>query len=25
LDYYRYHFETIDNIKSLEVLQKIFH
>ena len=25
LDYYRYHFETLDNIKSLEVLQKIFH
>lgn len=25
LDYYRLHFETLDNIKSLEVLQKIFH
>ncbi len=25
LDYYRYHFETLDNIKSLEVLQQIFH
>ncbi len=25
LDYYRQHFETLDNIKSLEVLQKIFH
>ena len=25
LDYYRLHFETLENIKSLEVLQKIFH
>ena len=25
LDYYRQHFETLDNIKSLDVLQKIFH
>lgn len=25
LDYYRLHFDTLDNIKSLEVLQTIFH
>ena len=25
LDYYRLHFDNLDNIKSLEVLQKIFH
>lgn len=25
LDYYRFHFETLDNIRSLEVLQKIYH
>ncbi|MCR5455722.1 MAG: recombination protein O N-terminal domain-containing protein [Bacteroidales bacterium] len=25
LDYYRLNFETLDNIRSLEVLQKIFH
>ena len=25
LDYYRQHFETLNDIKSLEVLQKIFH
>ena len=25
IEYYRLHFETLDNIKSLEVLQKVFH
>jgi len=25
IDYYRLHFDNLDNIKSLEVLQKIFH
>ena len=25
IEYYRYHFETLDNIKSLEVLQKVYH